>query len=82
MESDVVKGGGALENLGPFTTIAFDKTGTLTEGQVKITDVVTLQRAKLLAVAVAVEEMSDHPLARAMARDGRERLGETRHETE
>ena len=36
----LIKGGGALENLGSLTSIAFDKTGTLTEGKPKLTDAV------------------------------------------
>ncbi len=73
----LVKGGGPLENLGSLSAIAFDKTGTLTEGQPKITDVVpatSVTETELLAIAVAVEALSDHPLARAIARDGRTRL--------
>lgn len=74
----LVKGGAPLENLGSLKAIAFDKTGTLTEGRPRITDVVPVEgatEADLLAVAVAVEDLSDHPLAQAIARDGRERLG-------
>ncbi|CEJ15993.1 putative cadmium-transporting ATPase [bacterium YEK0313] len=75
----LVKGGGPLENLGSLSAIAFDKTGTLTAGKPRITDVVPapgIGEKELLTVAVAVESLSDHPLARAIARDGRERLGE------
>jgi Cd2+/Zn2+-exporting ATPase len=74
----LVKGGGPLENLGSLSAIAFDKTGTLTEGKPRITDVVPapgVDPTELLRVAVAVESLSDHPLARAIATDGRERLG-------
>ncbi len=74
----LVKGGGPLENLGSLSAIAFDKTGTLTVGKPRITDVVPapgIAEKDLLRVAVAVEGVSDHPLARAIARDGRERLG-------
>ena len=74
----LVKGGAPLENLGSLRAIAFDKTGTLTEGKPRITDVVTndgISEEELLTVAVAVESLSDHPLAAAIARDGRERLG-------
>ncbi|WP_246022789.1 heavy metal translocating P-type ATPase [Cognatilysobacter terrigena] len=73
----LIKGGGPLENLGSLSAIAFDKTGTLTEGKPRITDVVPVEgveEAELLRVAVAVESLSDHPLARAIAADGRERL--------
>ena len=73
----LIKGGAPLEDLGSLKAIAFDKTGTLTEGRPRITDVVTLEgvsEEELLKVAVAVESLSDHPLAAAIARDGRERL--------
>jgi Cd2+/Zn2+-exporting ATPase len=74
----LVKGGGPLENLGTLTSIAFDKTGTLTEGKPKLTDAVPAEgvtEAELLAVALAVEEHSDHPLASAVVAGARERLG-------
>ena len=69
----LVKGGGPLEHLGTLRAVAFDKTGTLTEGRPKLTDVVPadgVDRLELLAVAVAVESLSDHPLATAIVRDG------------
>ena len=74
----LVKGGAPLENLGSLSAIGFDKTGTLTEGRPRITDIVPAEgvsEEELLRVAVAVEQLSDHPLAAAIARDGRERLG-------
>jgi Cd2+/Zn2+-exporting ATPase len=58
-------------------SLAFDKTGTLTEGQPKVTDVVPAAgatEAELLGVAIAVERLSDHPLAAAVVRDGSARL--------
>jgi len=73
----LIKGGAPLEELGSLDAMAFDKTGTLTEGRPRITDVVAVDGAseeELLTVAVAVESLSDHPLAAAIARDGRERL--------
>lgn len=76
----LVKGGAPLENLGRLKAIAFDKTGTLTEGKPKLVDVVTaegVEDKQLLRVAIGVEMLSDHPLAAAVVRDGRERLGET-----
>jgi Cd2+/Zn2+-exporting ATPase len=74
----LVKGGAALEDLGTLTAIAFDKTGTLTEGKPRLTDVVPADGAteqKLLRVAVALEQHSDHPLAAAIVLGGRARLG-------
>ena len=74
----LIKGGGPLERLGVLHALAFDKTGTLTEGRPQVTDVmpadgVTTQ--ELLSVAIAVERLSDHPLAAAVVRDGLVRLG-------
>ena len=77
----LVKGGGPLENLGSLTALAFDKTGTLTEGKPRITDVLPasgVPKEELLRIAVAVERLSDHPLAAAIARDGEAMLTSTR----
>jgi Cd2+/Zn2+-exporting ATPase len=72
----LIKGGRPLEDLGTLTAIAFDKTGTLTEGKPKITEVIAFDMSKddLLKIAVAVERLSDHPLAKAIVRDGNVRL--------
>lgn len=73
----LIKGGAALEDLGTLRAIAFDKTGTLTEGKPRITDIMPVgdaTEAELLSVAVAVEQLSDHPLAKAIVRDGKDRL--------
>ena len=73
----LIKGGRPLEDLGVITALAFDKTGTLTEGKPKLTKVVPLgniEENELLKIAVAVENLSDHPLAKAVVRDGRELL--------
>ena len=74
----LIKGGRPLEDLGVLTALAFDKTGTLTEGKPKLTDVESfgsIDKKELLEIAIAVEELSDHPLAKAVVRDGMERLG-------
>ena len=76
----LVKGGGPLENLGRLSAIAFDKTGTLTEGKPRVTDVVTygdISESEFLKTAIAVEQLSDHPLAAAVVRDGKEKLTDT-----
>ena len=73
----LIKGGRPLEDLGVLTSLAFDKTGTLTEGKPKLTEVIALgdvNEDELLKIAVAVENLSDHPLAKAVVRDGKERL--------
>lgn len=74
----LIKGGAPLEGLARIRAVAFDKTGTLTEGRPRLTDVLPapgMCGEDLLALAVAVESLSDHPLAVAVARDGRARLG-------
>lgn len=75
----LIKGGKPLEDLGVLTAIAFDKTGTLTEGKPKLTDVIALgdiNEQTLLQTVIAVEALSDHPLAKAVVRDGKIKLGD------
>ena len=74
----LVKGGRPLEDLGNLTAVAFDKTGTLTEGKPRLNKVITLDgisEEELLHTAVAVERLSDHPLAAAVVKGGLEKLG-------
>ena len=73
----LIKGGGPLEDLGELEVLAFDKTGTLTEGKPKLTKIIPLDGSnenELLKIVVAIESLSDHPLAKAIAKGGRERL--------
>ena len=73
----LIKGGGPLEELGGLTAIAFDKTGTLTEGKPKLTAIIALAKLsenEVLEIAIAVEKLSDHPLAAAIVHGGLERL--------
>jgi len=75
----LVKGGAPLELLGSLDAIAFDKTGTLTKGEPRIQQIITapgVDKQELMAIAVAVESLSDHPLAQAIARDGRDHVGD------
>lgn len=74
----LIKGGKALEDLGTLRALAFDKTGTLTEGKPKLTDFVLLNgktEEEVLRSVIALENSSNHPLARAIVRDGKTRLG-------
>jgi Zn2+/Cd2+-exporting ATPase len=73
----LIKGGKPLEKLGSLTAIAFDKTGTLTEGKPKLTGVYPLNgiaEEQLLQIVIAVEKLSDHPLAAAIVKGGLEKL--------
>ena len=68
----IIKGGRPLEDLGSLTTIAFDKTGTLTEGKPRLTNAFPLNgydKKEFLELVLDVESLSDHPLARSIARD-------------
>jgi Cd2+/Zn2+-exporting ATPase len=76
----LVKGGGPLERLGRIDAIAFDKTGTLTEGKPRLVDVRPAEgvdEPELLRVAIAVENLSDHPLAKAVVRDAGAKAGDS-----
>ena len=73
----LIKGGGPLEKLGSVNAIAFDKTGTLTEGKPKLTGVHPvngMNEEELLSIIIAVEKLSDHPLAKAIVKGSIERL--------
>ena len=75
----LIKGGAPLEAMGHLDAIAFDKTGTLTIGEphlVEITPYGDATETELLQVSAAVEMLSDHPLAQAVVRDVKDRLGD------
>jgi len=76
----LLKGGLPLQELARIDAIAFDKTGTLTTGMPKLTEVIpysTHTKEEVLAIAIAVEGLSDHPLAAAIVRDGKKLLHNT-----
>jgi len=72
------KGGVHLENLGHLKAIAFDKTGTLTKGKPEVTDVFVakgLDPDEVLLKAASIESHSNHPLANAIVKHSKEKLG-------
>jgi len=74
----VIKGPEVLEQTRKVTTVVLDKTGTLTEGKMRVTALVPAEgvgEEELLRLAAAVEDASEHPIARAIAEEGRSRLG-------
>lgn len=65
----LVKGGAYLEALARIDTLLVDKTGTLTFGTPQVTDTIPFNgwsREAVLHLAAAVEQYSEHPLARAI----------------
>lgn len=63
------KSGAELENAYKADCVVFDKTGTLTNGAPALTDICPcsgVQPETLVRLAAALEQCSDHPLARAV----------------
>ena len=60
----------ALENLHHIDTVVLDKTGTLTTGKPAVTDILPGQASmnRLMGIAAALEEKSEHPFAKAILR--------------
>ncbi|MCI6140263.1 MAG: cation-translocating P-type ATPase [Clostridiaceae bacterium] len=69
--SFLVREGDALERLSKVSKITFDKTGTLTYGTPKVTAVKSVSdygEDDIYAYAAAAEQLSEHPLGKAMVR--------------
>jgi Cu2+-exporting ATPase len=63
--------GHVLEGLNQIDTVIFDKTGTLTEGRLAVRTILPLGRLDAdacLGLAAALENRSEHPIARAFGR--------------
>ena len=66
----------SLENAGKTEIVALDKTGTITSGEPKVTDlypIAPVTEKALLLAAGALEQKSEHPLARAVLELAKER---------
>ena len=66
----------SLEETGKAQIVVLDKTGTITEGTPKVTDLVPalgVEESRLAALACALEQKSEHPLAKAVTAYGAER---------
>lgn len=64
----LIKDADALETAHAVSVVAFDKTGTLTEGKPAVIAIESVSRTELevLALARAVQQYSDHPLAKSV----------------
>ena len=65
----------SLEETGKMQIVALDKTGTITSGEPKVTDIIPaagVTEAVLLKYAYALENKSEHPLARAILEKAKE----------
>lgn len=72
----LLKNTGSLERLSKATLIVFDKTGTLTLPDPQITRINVApgyRESELLALAAAVEQASNHPIARSIVREAEAR---------
>ena len=74
----LIKGPEVLESTRTVDTVVLDKTGTVTTGEMSLAGVTTAageERAEVLRLAGALEDGSEHPIARAIARAARAELG-------
>jgi Cu+-exporting ATPase len=74
----LVRNAEALETLARVDTLVVDKTGTLTEGKPTVSSFQVFEGAgiskdTLLSLTASLEQSSEHPLARAIARAAREK---------
>jgi len=75
----LIKGPEILESTRRIDTIVLDKTGTVTSGEISVREIVTAPgtgEAEALRIAGALENGSEHPIARAIAAEAIRREGE------
>jgi Cu+-exporting ATPase len=75
----LIKGPEVLESTRRIDTIVLDKTGTVTTGSMTLLDVITAdgeQPDQVLRLAGALEDASEHPIAKAIADGARDKVGE------
>jgi P-type Cu+ transporter len=75
----LIRGPEVLEATRAVDTILLDKTGTVTSGRMSLVDVqpaAGVARAEALRLAGALEDASEHPIARAIAHAARNELGD------
>jgi len=74
----LIRGPEVLESTRRIDTVVLDKTGTLTTGRMELVDVIAgegTDRGEVLLLVGALEDASEHPVARAIADAARDELG-------
>jgi Cu+-exporting ATPase len=74
----LIKGPEVLESTRRIDTIVLDKTGTVTTGSMTLLEVITAdgeQPDQVLRLAGALEDASEHPIAKAIADGARDKIG-------
>ncbi|MEV6136383.1 heavy metal translocating P-type ATPase [Nocardia sp. NPDC051990] len=77
----LIKGPEVLESTRRVDTVVLDKTGTVTTGKMTLLDVIAAageDSAEVLALAGALEDSSEHPIAQAIAKGARDKVGTLR----
>jgi Zn2+/Cd2+-exporting ATPase len=71
----IIKGGVFVEKLTRVKTVVFDKTGTLTLGRPAVHEIRSVERPtdEALGLAAAIDQFSNHPVAKAIVRRAAER---------
>jgi P-type Cu+ transporter len=79
----LIRNAGALERAETVGAVLFDKTGTLTEGKPKVVTIVPVGASEndVLRLAASAEQLSEHPLARAIVEAARARSVTPAHVT-
>ncbi|KOX18995.1 carbonate dehydratase [Saccharothrix sp. NRRL B-16348] len=75
----LIKGPEVLESTRRVDTVVLDKTGTVTSGRMSLVSVHTaagVEEDEVLRLAGALEDASEHPIAKAVAVGAAERVGE------
>ncbi|MHA4848142.1 heavy metal translocating P-type ATPase [Rhodococcus sp. MSC1_016] len=74
----LIKGPEVLESTRRVDTVVLDKTGTVTTGKMTLLDVITADgedTMQVLRLAGALEDSSEHPIAAAIAKGARDKVG-------
>jgi len=69
----LIRSGEALEQTHQVQVVILDKTGTVTEGKPVVTDLIAMDEEELLRTAYLLENLSEHPLAKAVCDAAKER---------